>query len=64
MEFDTTNLFIVTADGHGADQRIIIMRRPAIISKRDALNLVAWVSVLAELTDEEVLAARRAVKGT
>lgn len=62
-DFDTSNNWLVTSTGRDSVQ---ILRRDYIVrpfNREQALSLVAWVSVMAGLTDEEIERARRAVEG-
>ena len=57
---DTADKFLVAASG----PHTVVMARLPPLSREDALNLVAWVSVVASLTDVEILEARRQVEST
>lgn len=56
---DPGNYFAVGMSGAGV--RILNPPRGAL-SRTEALRLVAWVAVLADLTDQEIVAARRQVE--
>lgn len=58
----TINLFAVGMSDKGV--RIMNPALPGWMDRQQALNLVAWLSVLAELEDAEILAARRQVEAT
>lgn len=48
---DTSNQFMVGARNNGA--RIVVVRLNAIMTKAEAINLAAWLVVLADPTAEE-----------
>lgn len=60
---DVANRFLVGATG---DNRTSVVRGALLyrLTKQDALNLCAWLSVVADLSDEELIAARRQVEST
>lgn len=59
---DPTNRSLVAVDGTG---RLVLMAPPTTpITRQQALALAAWLTVLAEATDGEVLQARRDVEST
>jgi hypothetical protein len=53
------NKFLVSAAG---PHTVVLGRVHPRLTREDALNLVAWISVLANLTDDELTKARRAVE--
>jgi predicted Fe-S protein YdhL (DUF1289 family) len=57
----TINRYAVASKGRGLTA---IVAHPGWMDRQQALNLVAWLSVIAELEDEEIVAARRQVEGT
>jgi hypothetical protein len=57
----TMNRYAVASKGRGLTAIVAV---PGWMDRQQALNLVAWVSVIAELKDEEILAARRQVEDT
>jgi hypothetical protein len=59
---DVANRFVVGAASGGCV--ILALASRKLLSKQDALNLCAWLSVIADLDDEELLAARRQVEST
>jgi hypothetical protein len=62
----TANHFMIAcrASTTGPHPEVIIMRppRPGPISWEDALNLVAWLSVLSGFSDSDILSATREVE--
>lgn len=59
---DVTNRFLV--GGVAGDRVVIAHPFPQRMTKQDALNLCAWLSVLAGIEDEDLVAARRQVEAT
>lgn len=60
MALDTSNKFLVSVR---ADD-IVILRLGAEISRKDALNLAAYLVVLADLSGRDFVDLYNAVKGT
>ena len=60
-DFDTINRFVVATNGAG----VVIMNPPrGAMRREEALSLVAWVAVMANLADDEISSAMRAVEAT
>jgi hypothetical protein len=58
----TANRYAVGVSGRGLTRIVAPPRHE--MDRQAALNLVAWLSVLADLSDAEILAARRQVEAT
>ena len=65
MSIDTLNKFMVTSNMNPDGVSVMLPPTPRQnLTKAEALNLAAWVSVLAEATEAEVVEAFRAVRNT
>lgn len=63
-EIDTANKFFVGLGGAGFDRITFVVPLPREFSRKDALNLAAWIVTLAESEEGEFDKLLKAIKNT